>query len=156
MKNQIEVIDNKRKGMRISRGETVIDFSPEATEKLCSDLIALGTEFVSETSKMTIEYFQTQSNMYYAQLNAYISNQTTQSQERYQILQALQTMANEFQKLILEAEDKEKINILEKQYELNIEALKKLYSENLGKSSEQEIPKKPSLFKGLKELFFKG
>ena len=49
MKNQIEVIDNKRKGMRISRGETVIDFSPEATEKLCSDLIALGTEFVSET-----------------------------------------------------------------------------------------------------------
>lgn len=156
MKNQIEVIDNKRKGMRISRGETVIDFSPEATEKLCSDLIALGTEFVSETSKMTIEYFQTQSNMYYAQLNAYISNQTTQSQERYQILQVLQTMANEFQKLILEAEDKEKINILEKQYELNIEALKKLYSENLGKSSEQEIPKKPSLFKGLKELFFKG
>ena len=106
--------------------------------------------------KMTIEYFQTQSNMYYAQLNAYISNQTTQSQERYQILQVLQTMANEFQKLILEAEDKEKINILEKQYELNIEALKKLYSENLGKSSEQEIPKKPSLFKGLKELFFKG
>ena len=156
MKNQIEVIDNKRKGMRISRGETVIDFSPEATEKLCSELVALGTEFISETSKMTIEYFQTQSNMYYAQLNAYISNQTNHSQERYQILQALQTMANEFQKLILEAEDKEKINILEKQYELNIETLKKLYSENLGKSSEQEIPKKPSLFKGLKELFFKG
>ena len=30
-KNQIEVISNKNTGMRISRGETTIDFSPEAT-----------------------------------------------------------------------------------------------------------------------------
>ena len=108
-KNQIEVISKKNAGMRISRGETTIDFSPEATERLCSEIISLGQEFIVETSKMTVEYFQTQANMYYAQLNTYISEQAKYSEERNKVLDQLQELAYHLLELIRQTEDENKI-----------------------------------------------
>lgn len=152
-KNQIEVISNKNTGMRISRGETTIDFSPEATERICSEIISLGQEFIAETSKMTVEYFQTQANMYYAQLNAYISVQAEYSKERNKILDQLQDLSYDCLKLIMQTEDKNKIDAIKKVHEDKIKGMIDYYTINLEKSIQKEIPKRRSLLKDLKQLF---
>jgi hypothetical protein len=72
-------------GLQIRRGSTIFEFDLKALEDICNQMTTLGTEFISESSKVTVEYFRNQSNMYYAQLNAYISNQTMKSDERKQI-----------------------------------------------------------------------
>lgn len=152
-KNQIEVISKKNAGMRISRGETTIDFSPEATERLCSEIISLGQEFIVETSKMTVEYFQTQANMYYAQLNTYISEQAKYSEERNKVLDQLQELAYHLLELIRQTEDENKIQALKETYGIATKPLIEAYTTNLENSVKKEIPKRRSLLKGLKQLF---
>lgn len=65
--NEIQVIDNYNRGMSVSKGDRIIEFSPELSQQICTEMISLGTQLISETGRVTIEYFNTQANMYYAE-----------------------------------------------------------------------------------------
>jgi hypothetical protein len=147
--NAIQVVDNSKNGMKVSKGDRIVEFSPDLSQQICTDLISLGTQLIAETGRVTIEYFKTQANMYYAQLQAYISNQTLKSEERKMILQLLEKMINKYLELMNQTNDSEKINQLNSTCKLFTE----LYQNALEIDAKTKIPKRPNLLRSLKDLF---
>lgn len=149
--NEIQVIDNNR-GMRVTKGGTV-EFSPELSQQICAEMISLGTQLISETGRVTVEYFKTQATMYYLELNTYIENQTLKSEERKSILQSIEKLTDKYVDLINETEDFEKREQLKSAYEFFADKQSKLYMDALVTDASTRMPKKTSLLDGLKGLF---
>ena len=145
-KREVQVIDNKQKnGMRVQKGDRIVEMSPEVSVQMVNDLITLGTQLVSETGRVTVEYFETQANMYYGKLNAFISNQTLKSEERRMILQQMEKLTDKYVELINTTDDIEKREQLKSTYEFFSDKQSKLYMEALITDSKTRIPKKPKL-----------
>lgn len=156
-KREVQVIDNKQKnGMRVQKGDRIVEMSPEVSVQMVNDLITLGTQLVSETGRVTVEYFETQANMYYGKLNAFISNQTLKSEERRMILQQMEKLTDKYVELINTTDDIEKREQLKSTYEFFSDKQSKLYMEALITDSKTRIPKKPKLLSGLRNLFLRN
>ncbi len=154
--NEVQVIDNYNRGMSVSKGDRIIEFSPELSQQICTEMISLGTQLISETGRVTIEYFNTQANMYYAELNAYIGNQTLKSEERKSVLKYIEKLTDKYVDLINEAEDLEKREQLKSAYEFFADKQSKLYIDSLVSDASTQIPKKTSLLSELKGLFVRN
>lgn len=150
--NEIHVIDNNRR-LRVSKGDRTVEFSPELSQQICTEMISLGTQLISETGRVTVEYFKTQASMYYAELNAYIGNQTLKSEERKSILKSIEKLTDIYVDLINETEDFEKREQLKSAYEFFADKQSKLYMGALVTDASTHIPKKTNLLSGLKGLF---
>lgn len=59
---------------------------------------------ISGIGHVTVEYFKTQAAMYYAELNAYIENQTLKSEERKSILKHIEKLTDEYKGLICQTD----------------------------------------------------
>lgn len=151
--NEIEVVDSKRNAMTVRKGDKIIEFSPEISKQICTEMISLGMQLISETGRVTVEYFNTQANMYYAQLNAYISNQTLKSNERKDILKMIEKLTDEYSTLINATDDVEKQEQLKATYNFFVEKQTKLYTDALKTDVGTEMPHKPNLLSGIKRLF---
>lgn len=151
--NKIQVIDKSSHGMRVSKGDRTVEFSPELSQQICTGMISLGTQLISETGRVTVEYFKTQASMYYAELNAYIYNQTVKSEERKSILQSIEKLTDTYVDLINETEDLEKREQLKSAYEFFADKQSKLYMGALVTDASTQMPKKTNLLSGLRGLF---
>ena len=151
--NEIEVISNKEPGLKVKSGNAKIEVSSESLSQICMNFINLGTRYISAAENMTVQYFTSQANMYYGQLNAYIKNQAQKSDERKMILQTLKDLTEHYSDLLSEvAENKKKRNALLDVYENLYSKSANLYKEVLDKSMKEEIPKAPKMLKGLKGI----
>lgn len=150
--NEIQVLD-KNRGMRVTKGDRTVEFSPELSQQICTEMISLGTQLISETGRVTVEYFKTQATMYYAELNAYIGNQTLKSEERKSILKSIEKLTDKYVDLINETEDLEKKEQLKSTYEFFVDKQAKLYMGALVVDDSTKMPKKTNLIDGLKGLF---
>jgi hypothetical protein len=151
--NEIQVVDNSKNGMKVSKGDRIVEFSPDLSQQICTDLISLGTQLIAETGRVTIEYFKTQANMYYAQLDAYISNQALKSEERKIILQSIGKLTDEYKELMNQTNDPEKLNQLKATYDFFTDKHSQLYQNALEIDAKTKIPKRPNLLRSLKDLF---
>lgn len=157
--NEIEVIERgSRTGhdMKVTKGDKTVEFSPELSQQLCNELISLGEQFIMTTGKVTVEYFNTQANMYYAKLNAFISNQTLKSDERRMIFQHIEKLTDKYVEWMKETDDPKKIELLKSQYTHVIDKHSEIYMNALDRDIGTKIPSKPDLFKGLKKIFQKN
>ena len=150
--NTIQVID-RNKGMRLTKGGRTVEFSPELSQQICTEMISLGTQLICETGRVTVEYFKTQSAMYYAELNAYFGNQKLKSEERKSILKAIEKLTDKYVDLINETEDLEKREQLKMAYEFFADKQSKLYMGALVTDASTQMPKKTNILDGLKGLF---
>ena len=148
----IQVYDSK-KGLSYSTGSRNIELSQEATARICGELVTLATSFIAETGKITVETFRTQANIYYAQLNAYVNNQTLKSEERQIILNKLDKITDKFMNLIEQANTKEEKKELMNVYKEISSVHTKLYTDALEIDSNSPIPKAPNFFGLLKNAF---
>jgi hypothetical protein len=154
--NEIQVVGREHtKGMRIQRKDTSIEFSPEFSQHICSELINLGAKFISETGRVSVELFKTQADMYYGQLNAYISGQTLKSDERKIVLKQLEKLIDKYLDLMNKTDDLEKMKLIKSTYESVINAHSKLYLDALDKDASTQIPETPNLLKRFRNLFSK-
>ena len=153
--NEIQVLD-KNRGMKVTKGDRTVEFSPELSQQICTEMISLGTQLISETGRVTVEYFKTQATMYYAELNAYIGNQTLKSEERKSILKSIEKLTDKYVDLINETEDLEKREQLKSAYEFFADKQAKLYMGALVVDDSTKMPKKTNLVDGLKGLFSHG
>ena len=142
--NEIQVLD-KNRGMRVTKGDRTVEFSPELSQQICTEMISLGTQLISETGCVTVEYFKTQATMYYAELNAYIGNQTLKSEERKSILKSIEKLTDKYAGLINETEDLEKREQLKSTYEFLVDKQSKLYMGALVTDASTKMPKKANL-----------
>ncbi len=154
--NEIQVIDNYNRGIRVSSGDRIVEFSTELSQQICTEMISLGTQLISEKGRVTVEYFKTQASMYYAELNAYIGNQTLKSEERKSILKYIEKLTDKYVDLINETEDLEKREQLKSAYEFFADKQSKLYMGSLVTDASTQIPKKTSLLSELKGLFVRN
>lgn len=146
--NEIQVIDNNQ-GMRVTKGNGSIELS----QQICSDIVSLGTQLISGTGRITVEYFKTQAAMYCAELNAYIENQALKSEERKSILRQIEKLTDKYTDLINQTDDAEKREQLMSIYELLMNKHSKLYIGALSVDVSTQMPKKTNLLGGLKGLF---
>lgn len=156
MDNKVEIVDSKRAGMKVEKGTSSIEFSSESIEQICTGVIELGIQLVAEVGKVTVEYFRTQVDMYYAELNAYIDIEHLSSKERMEMLRQLEKVTDCYSKKITDAYEKEKneqAKELTKTYMIFAGVYKELYEKNIG--HEEPRPTRPHLFQGLKKLFSK-
>lgn len=153
--NEIQVID-KNRGLRITKGDKTVEFTPELTQMICTEMISLGTQLISETGRVTVGYFKTQATMYYAELNTYIENQTLKSGERKIILQSIEKLTDKYVDLINETDDLEKREQLKSAYDFFADKQSKLYMDALATDALTKMPKKTNLLDGLKGLFFRN
>ena len=130
--NEIEVIDKKSAAMTVRKGDKSIEFSPELSQQICTEMISLGTQLISETGRVTVEYFKTQANMYYGQLNAYIENQTLKSNERMEMLRMIERLTDKYSSLINETDDVAKQEQLKSTYNFFVDKQTKLYTHIMG------------------------
>lgn len=151
--NEIEIVDEKNTAMTLRKGDRSIEFSPEISQQICTEMISLGTQLISETGRVTVEYFKTQVNMYYGQLNAYINNQTLKSDERMKIIGIIEKLTDQYSSLINETEDVVKQEQLKNTYNLFVEKQTMLYTKALETGGNQKVPPKPNLLSGIKRLF---
>lgn len=154
--NEVDVIEPQKAAMTIRKGDKTIEFSPEVSQQICAGMISLGTQLISDTGKTAVEYFKTQANMYYGELNAYISNQTLKSNERKEILKLIEKLTEKYSSLINETSDADKQEQLKEAYNFFIEKHTKLYTEALTIDTETTIPKRPDLLSGIRRLFSKN
>ena len=135
-------------------GKNGMSLSPETSQQICSEMIALGAQLISETGRITVAYFRAQTEMYYGELKAYIENQTLKSNERMIILSAFERTPDEYSKLIAAAADKEKREELINAYKAISEIQSKFYQAALTADSEgMGRPERPNLIRGIKKLF---
>lgn len=151
--NEIKVIDKKSSAMTVKRGDKSIEFSPELSQQICKEMISLGNQLISETGRVTVEYFKTQANMYYGQLNAYIENQTLKSNERMRMLKMIENLTDKYSSLINETDDVEKQKQLKAAYSFLVDKQTSLYTSALKAGGNSKSPKKPDLLSGIKRLF---
>ena len=153
-KNEMVVAKpEKSYGMRVSRGDTSIEMSPEMTGQIYAEMINLGTELVKETGRVTVEYFKQQSEIYYGQLNAYVSTQSLRSEERRELLRQLDKLTDHYVDLISQEEDFVKKEELQKVYANMASVHSKLYIDALNADNQTQMPEKPNLLSGLRGLF---
>ena len=143
--NAIEVLN--KNGMRLSKGDSHIELSPELSAQVCTKMISLGEQLISETRRITVEYFRTQTEMYFGELKAYIETQQLYSSERREILSMLEDVTRDYSRLIAEAPDKRTRKELIKYYKILSKDKSKLYLEAL---KADKRPQRPSLFRGTK------
>jgi len=154
--NEIQEVDSKKAGMTVRKGDKSIEFSPEVSQQICTEMINLGKQLISETGRVTIEYFRTQANMYYGQLNAYVSNQTLKSNERREILKSIEKLTDKYSSLINETDDIEKKEQLKDTYNFFFDKQAKLYTNALDLDARTEAPNKSDLLSGIKRLFLRN
>lgn len=154
-KNEVEVVECSESAMTVSKGTDSITFSPDIVLKICEGMIGLGVQLVAETGKVTVEYFQTQANMYYQELDTYIKEQTLYSDERKKVLDVMEKLTDKYSSLISETEDEKKRAQLIEAYDHLYDRQAKLYIEALDKVEKKTIPYKPDLLGGIKKLFSK-
>jgi hypothetical protein len=143
-------------GFQIQYGDIVVGVDSKTLEDICNRMVELGMELISEPGKVTVEYFRNQSIMYYAQLNAYISNQTLKSNERKNTLNLIMELANNYGDLINRTDAKDKIEALKFCYEKAMDSYTESYRQLLGSDVESQIPEPRSLLRELQKIFFKN
>lgn len=154
--NEIQVIDRQScGGIRVSKADRSIEFSPEISQQICSEIVSLGAQMISGTGKVTVEYFKTQADMYYAELNTYISNQGLKSEERKMILEDSKQATSGLLDLINKAKDSKEREELLVQYERLFNLHAKKYIAALHEDSSTTRPQKSDLMSGLLRLFGK-
>jgi hypothetical protein len=155
--NEVQVLDGKQDySIRLQRGDNSIDFSPELSQQMCSEIINLGTQLISEAGRVTAEYFNSQVNMYYGQLSAYVEKQRLKSDERKIILSQLESITDKYLEVINETEDTDKREQYMSEYERMANVQSKIYLDALRVDSDSnEVPKIPNLLGGLRKLFHK-
>lgn len=154
--NEVDVIEPKKTAMTIRKGDKTIEFSPEVSQQICAGMISLGTQLISDTGKTAVDYFKTQANMYYGELNAYVSNQTLKSNERKEILKLIEKVTETYISLINETSEVDKQEQLKEAYNFFIEKQTKLYTEALTVDARTITPQRPDLLSGIKRLFSKN
>ena len=145
-KNEIqEVTPQKKHGLKISRGNTTLEFSPEQTEQICNNIMELGRQFISQTTELTLEAFDKEVAAYYRQLDTYLQNAMDDSNERKGILQKINQLTDQFLQEMNNAEDNEEWERCKKTYEVVMERQEKLYFGNL-EQRNNSIPQPPKFF----------
>ena len=144
-RNEVKVNDSKKGTMTIRRGDKSIELSPEITQQICTEMVTLGTQLVSETGKITIEYFKVQADMYYAQLNTYIKNEVVKSDERKMILLKIEDLIDDYINLINSTDDVDKREVLKETYQNAMNMQANLYIQALKVDSETGMPNRPNL-----------
>lgn len=153
--NEIEIIDSRESAVRFSKGDKVIELSPEVSQQICNEMINLGTQLIAETGKVTVEYFRTQADMYYSEINAYISDKTLKSNERKEFLKNIEYLTDKYVDLINQTDDSEKREQLKSAYEFFVDKQSKMYMEALAVDLNAKSPQKIDLIGGFKNLFCK-
>ena len=151
--NEIEVIDKKSVAMTVRKKDRSIEFSPELSQQVCTEMINLANQLISETGRVTVEYFKTQADMYYGQLNAYIGEQTLKSNERMEILREIEVLTDTYSSLINETDDVAKQEQLKSTYNFFVNTQTKLYTTALESGANSKVLEKPDLLSGIKKLF---
>ena len=158
-KNEVEVIDNKEWGIKAQKGDTSAEFSLETSQQICDGLLNLGTSFITEAGMMTVEYFRTQAEMYYRDLDRYIQRQQQLGDERVTILQQMNHVGDEWLKRVDKEDNSERRKALLDEYDRLMDKHTNIYMQLLDKHMEKEpLPQTPNLlggfglFGGLKKL----
>lgn len=151
--NECEVVESKKIGMTLRNGDKSIEFAPEISQQICTEMINLGRQFISEKGRITIEYFKVQANMYYEELNAYIKNQTLKSDERKEMLRMIEKITDQYSSLINETDNVEKQEQLKITYDFFVDKQMQMYMNSLKNDESKERPSKPDLLTGIKRLF---
>ncbi|MFR6592095.1 hypothetical protein [Catenibacterium sp.] len=154
-KNEVEVIDKKQYGMKVRKGDSEVEVSPEMAGEILDKVMNLGAAYIAGIENVTHQMFMKTSEMYYEQLDAYLKNQTIKSNERKMMLQKLNELTDKYSDLINETDDVEKKELLMKTYKFFAEEQEKLYITALDKDVTTSVPKPPKLFGGLKKLLSK-
>lgn len=153
-KNEIqEVTPQKKHGLKISRGNTTLEFSPEQTKQICNDIKELGNQFISQTTELTLQGFEAELAAYYGRLDVYIEQQAKYSEDRKKILQEMDGVTDFWMKKMDEAENSEKWERAKESYKAVVTLNTKRYLEVLKAQSESEsVPDTPNIFGN----FFRG
>lgn len=155
--NEYDIIKGSEKSeISVFKGEGGIEMPQELSVQICTAMVSLGSQLISETGKITIEYFKTQAEMYYGQLNAIIKNQIIKSNERQKILLEFSKLTDRYIELIERTNKKEEREELKNTYKMFSEIQTKLYMDALkADSGGTEILNRPNLLAGLKKIFAK-
>ena len=124
-KNEVEVIDKKQYGMKVRKGDSEVEVSPEMAGEILDKVMNLGAAYIAGIENVTHQMFMKTSEMYYEQLDAYLKNQTIKSNERKMMLQKLNELTDKYSDLINETDDVEKKELLMKTYKFFAEEQEK-------------------------------
>ena len=150
--NDCEPIDiSSSVGIRVSRDGKTLECSPEMAQRICNNVVDIAVQFISTAGTVTIEYIKEQGNMYYAQLDTFITEKALNSDERKLILTSINKLIDKIIELADQSNDSEKIVHLESM----IKMYSNLYEKALSEDAKIEMPKKPKLLKGVRKLFLK-
>ena len=152
---EIEVIEPQRTAMRIEKGDKIIEFSPELSQQICTEIIDLGSRLISGAERMTIEYFKSQVDSYSKQLDAYIESKKITSEERKGMLEKIEKAIDNYMCMINQVNNLENGKEYREVLELTIDTWSNLYIKALKVNAKEKMPEKTNWFVGLKNLFTK-
>lgn len=147
--NEIQVIDKNNHGMRMRKGDKTVEVSSE----ICQEMATLGTQLISGVGGITVEYFKVQAEIYYAELNTYITERRINSEERRILLQQIEKMLDKYSDLINETDDLEKIEQFKSTYKFFVDTHSKIYMNSLNADLIKTVPKRENPLSGLISMF---
>lgn len=129
-----------------------IDFSSEISQQICTAMVGLGAQLVAKTGAITVEYFRTQANMYQAELDTYLKNQTLNWDELKMILKQIDETKEEYGKYLKETDDPKRREVLKEIYMLFCTISFGMSLKMLDRHSVEQVPKRVDLLHGLRKL----